>query len=91
MRHIWKYPIPNEHSSKVTMPTGATILRCALQAENGLCIWALVDPEAPPQERYFKVYGTGHAIRRDDAVYIGTVDAPPFVWHLFELPTLPTE
>lgn len=49
-------------------------------------LWALVDPEAPVEERHFTHYGTGHPIPNDPGEYIGTYQLfnGQLVWHLFE-------
>lgn len=47
--------------------------------------WALSDTEAPPVERTFRVFETGHP--GVVGTYVGTAVAPggALVWHLFEL------
>jgi hypothetical protein len=46
-------------------------------------IWALVNPTDPPQVREFCVRGTGSPIP-DDAIYRGSYQSGPLVWHVFE-------
>lgn len=97
MQAIWKFPLPFQHDDpvcEVQMPVGAAILRFAVQSvpvppapswEYTPCIWALVDSDAPMVARRFTVYGTGHPLPAL-AEYVGTYDAGPFVWHVFEVP-----
>lgn len=66
------------------MPRGAQIIRVAEQGLN-TCLWAIVDPAAPLETREFQVFRTGGALPLD-AIYVGTWDEHPFVWHLFEIP-----
>lgn len=92
MRQIWKFPLDfaNGEPVAVDMPESAEVLRLAMQgpahgrAHLTPTIWALVDSDNPTEQRRFAVYGTGHDLPRH-ARYVGTWDAPPFVWHVFEL------
>lgn len=86
MKTIWKFPIYVIDSQPVKMPKGAEILTVQLQG-NQPCIWAMVDDRAQPETRTIEVHGTGNAIRQDMGIsrkYIGTFQAEPFVWHVFE-------
>ncbi len=52
-------------------------------------LWAFHRDDAPaPEPRYFRVFGTGHAIEDPDAKYVGTSFGVGgrAVWHLMELP-----
>lgn len=86
MNSIWKFELQtgNETETEIRMPRGAKIL--TVQYQNGiLCIWALVDLTEPPETRLFALYGTGWDFEYDPSmIYIGTVQNPPFVWHIFE-------
>lgn len=86
MKAIWKFPLAHAtplSSHGVEMPAGARVVRFALVA-NVPTVWALVDDQAPREVRSFTAYGTGHEIP-DHAWYVGTWDAGPFVWHLFDV------
>ena len=79
MKTIYKYNL----SQPVHMPWGSTVVKVGIQ--NGqCCIWALVDTNAPVEERRFVVVGTGSEID-DNMVYVGTMFEEPFVWHVVEL------
>lgn len=79
-KQIWKYPMGM--SSTHEMPFGAEFL--ALQAQGDVAqAWFLVIPDQPKEVRKFKLYGTGHEIPMREQ-YLGTLQSPPFVWHLFE-------
>lgn len=84
---IWKYPIQVTPNQVVEMPKGARIL--CVQVQNGtLCLWALVNPALPKEQKFVAVLGTGY--ERSEAqianyTYLGTVQNPPFVWHVFVL------
>lgn len=84
-KRIFKYELSVD-GTNISMPVGAEIL--TVQSQNRtLCLWALVDPEAAKEIRYFEVFGTGHPIGYDAGVsreYIATVQDGGFVWHVFE-------
>lgn len=87
MMRVYKYPIPVATTFTLLIHKGARLLHVERQHDQA-CMWALVDPDAKPVERYFRVYGTGHPI--DDAsglTYIGTfqINGGEFVFHLFEV------
>ncbi len=58
--------------------------------QNGVVmVWALVDPAAKREKVKFKIVGTGHRVVGIDGWrFVGTVQLPPYVWHVFcEMPT----
>jgi hypothetical protein len=84
MRTIHKFQSVVAPEVAISMPTLAHIVLVELQHHNGeFCIWAEVDTEHPLEVRNFSVIGTGQAIPPNH-VHVGSWQAPPFVWHLFE-------
>lgn len=87
MKTIYKYKIPlgpNEYGRFViNMPSEATFL----SVQQGY-MWFLVDTKSPLADRQFVVYGTGHEIKDNPEIYLGTYLLPPWVWHLFFSPTI---
>ena len=85
---IWKYPVPIEDRFTISMPTETEGLTVQAQ-HNKAVMWALVDPEAPLQERHFVLFGTGHPISDlvENLLYIGTFQLAhgELVFHLFEV------
>lgn len=82
MNTIWKYELSDITPIKIEMPSGAQIMTVAMN--NGRpAVWALVDPAKPLETRTFKIIGTGWEMD-GRLTYVGTWQAPPFVWHLFE-------
>jgi hypothetical protein len=92
-RYIFKYgvridDVPTQH----LLDEGAEILSVGIQydpswLEEVVVFWAFCEDGVPNgKPRTFKVIGTGHEAP-EDAVYHGTVQQPPFVWHLVEVPT----
>jgi len=81
---IWKYQLLQTDYQVVFMPDGAAPLHVGLQDDHWM-VWAMVDPNAHPEPRYIAVVGTGHPIPDGTGSYLGTIQQPPFVWHLFEM------
>lgn len=78
---IYKYPIEIKDTQNILMPFDANVI--SVQVQNGvICLWAEAEHETKAG-RTFYVVGTGHE-RPEDAMYIGTVQMPPFVWHIYE-------
>jgi hypothetical protein len=82
---IWKFAFEIGDEIVIEMPKGAEIL--TVQVQSGLAfIWALVDPGAEKENRYFDLYGTGHLIDMSiERWYIGTFQLyqGALVFHLF--------
>lgn len=81
-RSIWKFVLDlNNVNQCIAMPPGARIVHVNWQ--NGLCLWAeVLGGQSQTEDRTFVVHGTGHFIPK--GTYVGTVMAPPFVWHVYE-------
>jgi hypothetical protein len=84
-RTIWKYPLEITDTQNVMMPEGAEILSAQMQGD-ALCLWALVNPEAPKQRREIEVLGTGNPAPDAKRRYISTTQmhGGALVWHIFE-------
>lgn len=83
-RTVYKYVLPVEDTVEVIMPDGAEVLHIGDQAGT-ICLWALVDPDAPRVSRWLRIAGTGHPIA--GAVrHLGSVVTygGALVWHVFE-------
>ena len=83
---IWKYELSS--TSPLELPIGAEILTVQPQG-GGLCLWALVDPDASTEKRDIEVFGTGRTVACDMGIerhYIGTVQfgGGALVLHVFE-------
>lgn len=92
-RVIWKFEIPlhsfgvmMRDSFEVLMPDRAKILSVQLQNDKPV-FWALVDPDEPRHDRFFRVIGTGHLVEDFPVDYVGSFQTAggALVWHLFEL------
>jgi hypothetical protein len=80
---VYKYPAPEGAESwSVEMPMGAQVVHAGFQGTR-LCLWALVDPEAPAVPRRFLIVGTGQEITDHHLAHVATWFEGPFVWHLF--------
>ena len=81
---IWKFGIPIADGFSITMPEKTELLHFAVQ-DGVPALWALVDPEAPIENRRFALFGTGQEYPCFDLIrYIGTIQERRYVWHLFE-------
>lgn len=81
---IFKYSI-DTGLNKITMPENAEPLYVAMQHDR-LYLWAMVDQQRRPVDRFFQVYGTGWEMDAEPGEYIGTAitEHGTFVWHVFE-------
>jgi hypothetical protein len=83
---VYKYPIKLQNLSEILIPIGAKFLSCQVQ-DSRICLWMLVDYPAESQSRKIRVIGTGDPIKLEDLndqwEFLGTVQMPPFVWHIF--------
>lgn len=86
MKRVFKYPLPYEGKVTVELPKGAEILHVAEQG-GSVCLWALVDPDAPTEKKRFRFAGTGHEIVENLGKHVGTclMSHNMLVWHVFEL------
>ncbi len=87
---IYKYPVQLDavqSNASIDLPVGAHILSVAVQGQKTLCVWALVDPEAPKDTRRFRIIATGERFDPTGMTYIGTFHgvAGWMVFHLFEM------
>ncbi len=84
MKTVYKYPLAIE--SSIPMPEGAQVL--SVQTQHGqVQLWALVDPDATPVSRKFRIVGTGDPIKGDPGVFIDTfqMSGGDLVFHVFEV------
>ncbi len=83
---IWKYPFTVNDTVVLEMPHGAKVLKVECQ-NNQPCLWALVLPDAPKEERHFRIVGTGHPFDAEGYRHIDTFQHHDgrLVWHVFEL------
>lgn len=70
------------------MPEGAEILTAQIAGGASLCLWALVNPDAPKQRRVIEILGTGNPAPDVERRYISTVQMAggALIWHIFERP-----
>lgn len=96
MKTIYKYELIVAYDNEcepIEMPAAAVVL--TVREQRGvLCVWALIEPNPalPKTKRYFRIFGTGHAVPEDgDLRYIDTVMLlqGSLVWHIFEHCTAP--
>ena len=83
MNTIWKFIIPHLPESALELPWGAELLCVQMQGKD-ICLWAVVDPQAPTERRRFEIVPTGIPFEIEEGCYLGTVQQGPYVWHIFE-------
>ena len=80
---IWKYEISVTAEQVLHVPKGATPLSVQVQ-EGAICIWFFVDEKNEKVATTVHVVGAGYnpsKVKLSD--FVGTVQTPPFVWHVF--------
>lgn len=83
-RVIFKYQLDVTDIQKIRLHKDAQIL--SIQDQHDIvCLWALVNLEAPMEERTIEMYGTGHDVPAG-RTHLGSVqNHDRFVWHVFEV------
>lgn len=90
MKRIYRYHLGIDDRPDARLPIGARVLSVAAARAEGsryLELWALVDPDADSEDRYFRIFGTGHPVDEDFlGRFIGTVSMAggALIWHVFE-------
>lgn len=89
MKTIYKYPIDLGAELFLTMevPDGTVFLYVGEQLGE-VCLWALVDTEAPLVRRHLRIVGTGiDASDLNEDQYIGSVLVlnGTYVYHIFDV------
>lgn len=89
MLTIWKYIlVPMVEAINISVPKGAQFISCGLDSNHNICIWALVESNAPLEQKKVWCVGTGWPLegmvaQTDQLEYIGAVTQPPYIWHIF--------
>ena len=83
MATIWKYTFDIADKFYLTVPRDAKFL--SVQVQDGKpTMWFMVRDMDERVRIWFRVYGTGNPF--SDGIfdkYLGTIQMPPFVWHVF--------
>ncbi len=88
MKTIHKFRLQTTPQQLVNMPDDAVILHVGYDPNGLLALWAFVDTDRNMFSRDIRIFGTGHEVE-DGLEYLGTVNAStvnagPFMWHVFE-------
>ena len=84
MKTVYKYPLDITDEQTVWLPKDAEILKIADQQDR-LCLWALVEKDAPTYQKIIRVHGTGHNVADEGLKHLDTVLMGSLVWHVFEV------
>lgn len=89
MKTVHKYPLSLAEDNHIVAHENAWFFDAQIQYEK-ICVWAVVDTDEPPVTKHIGVFGTGNPLPEDKNLrHIGTVQQPPFVWHIFEILPIP--
>jgi hypothetical protein len=94
---IWRFALPLIDAPTLHLPAGARVLSVGpargpeMYSNDGLDVWALVDPTATREPRSFRVVGTGNPMPTDAGKFVGTVPSHggSLIWHVFEAVSSP--
>jgi len=91
MKTIWKFELTPNRLQSVPIPFGGEILTVHAKQDNAPLLWALVDPDMPPKDRYLGVYTTNTELPDDPGRYVGSffIYEGSLEFHLFEMDTPP--
>ena len=85
-RVVWKYEL-KMGETKLVLPRQSKVIATGAQGGK-ICIWVEQSPKDGVEglEHIFFVVGTGHQLPTGFTYmfHVGTVFAPPFVWHIYE-------
>lgn len=93
MKTIFKYKLKNLERSTIQMPANGFIFSAGFDAEENICVWAMIDKEEPLEDRTVWVLGTGWEV--EDMIksanshnmmltfHSTIVDKHGYVWHCF--------
>jgi len=86
MKSVWKFPLQPTGVQRIRMPRDSTILTIQVQGRF-LSLWALIETDKEPVDRFFIIVGTGKPLPENLERYIGTFQIPEqnFVGHVFEI------
>jgi hypothetical protein len=90
MRTIWQFSAGIDNYQTIDMPTGAQILSVQVQGNVDSYatpqLWAVVNPNAEIERRYFRVYGAGSPVDQVGE-FIGTFQmyGGSLIYHMFEV------
>jgi len=82
-RKIYKYQLIITDEQEIMIPRNSVFLHVGVQ-DGILCAWFAVNPDADLEPVKFAVVGTGNPFEYYKMTrFLGTVQMPPFVWHVF--------
>jgi hypothetical protein len=81
MDKIYKYPIHSQNQI-IQIPVEADFLSCIVQ-DRVLCLYFIGDQEGVKVPVMIVTIGTGWEVDNKPRHFLGTVQQPPYVWHVF--------
>jgi hypothetical protein len=83
-RTIWKFPVRLAPQQAILMPAGADLLDLQFQGNQGLVLWARVNPGARMVSRCIVCHGTGNGVSQGEYIASVQMNGGSFVWHFFD-------
>lgn len=77
-KQVLRYP------NILVVPAGAIFRSVQIQNDE-ITVWYECNTEQPMEQRHLRIYGTGHEMDVMLRQYIGTMQAGPYVWHVYEV------
>lgn len=84
MQTVWKAVLEPMVVQSIEVPKGARMLSAHSQHEK-ICVWFLCDSDAPKENRWIAICGTGHQAPLD-GIFLGTAQlhGGALQFHVFE-------
>lgn len=82
MRTIYKYRLANRNYQAIDAPAGFTPLSVQIQ-DSQFTVWGACESERPYRPLSIYIVGTGQPMPEEHIIYIDTIQAGPYVWHVF--------
>jgi hypothetical protein len=89
MKTIYKYELEITDKQEITIQKGYKNLHVGYDGRNKLCLWSMVDNQAPKTKCTIYIVGTGNKMPDCKVEYIGSVNDNvtnmnlTFIWHIF--------
>lgn len=85
---VWKFPLGpamGPSGEPLHLPVGATVIHAGQDPEGAVCVWAIVNTNAPLERRAVKIVDTGQMID-PKWQHLLTRNIGPYVEHAFLAP-----
>lgn len=70
------------------MPVNSNIITVGIDKDDNYCIWAIVEPEKPMEQRLFELVCTNERLEAPDNCVIEYIGTYQYETHLFEIKSM---